>query len=204
MSGRGAARGPAPVPDSVSVTVTVAVPAAAGSVTETEAETVTATETETDANATVRRTARAPVAHWNEWAAGRGRRFAPARGSGTLLPPMDRPTRPSPSGVREHVGNGVLELRVQGEQFVLEHAREVVRIVFEGPETLPRNVAMDLENVRYINSSGISVLIRLNVERKLAIVGLTTSAREVLDLAGVLPFLTLVPNMEAARDSFKA
>lgn len=116
---------------------------------------------------------------------------------------MERPSRPAASGVREHVGDGVLELRVQGEQFVLEHAREVVRIVFEGPETLPRHVAIDLESVRYVNSSGISVLIRLNVERKLVIVGLTETAREVLDLAGVLPFLTLVPNMEAARERLR-
>jgi len=116
---------------------------------------------------------------------------------------MERPSRPPPSGVREHVGDGILELRVQGEQFVLEHAREVVRIVFEGPDTLPRNVALDLEGVRYVNSSGISVLIRLNVERKLVVVGLAESAREVLDLAGVLPFLTLVPNMEAAREAFR-
>jgi anti-anti-sigma factor len=111
---------------------------------------------------------------------------------------MDRPARPVPS-VREHVGDGVLELRVQGEHFVLEHAREVVRIVFEGPASLPRHVAIDLEPVRYINSSGISVLIRLNVERKLVVVGLADSAREILDLAGVLTFLTLVPSMEAAR-----
>jgi len=108
-----------------------------------------------------------------------------------------------PSPVREHVSEGVLELRVDGENFVLEHAREVVRIVFEGPPSLPHNVALDLEGVRYINSSGISVLIRLNVERRLVIAGLSDNARDILDLAGVVPFLQLVPNMESARAKFQ-
>jgi anti-anti-sigma regulatory factor len=105
--------------------------------------------------------------------------------------------------VRELVSDGLLELRVSGESFVLEHAREVVRIVFEGPKSLPRSVALDLEGVRYVNSSGISVLIRLNVERKLLVSGLGESAREILDLAGVLPFLELVPNMESARSKLR-
>ena len=90
-------------------------------------------------------------------------------------------------------------LRVEGNELVLEHAREFVRIVFEGPESLPRAIIVDLSEVGYINSSGISVLIRLNVERQMAIAGLTVKSRDILDLAGVLPFLTLASDVEEAR-----
>lgn len=82
---------------------------------------------------------------------------------------------------------------------MLEHARELVRIVFEGPETLPRDMLIVMEGVSYINSSGMSVLIRLNVERHLVVVGMSPQVREILDLAGVLPFIALAPDRESAR-----
>ncbi len=90
-------------------------------------------------------------------------------------------------------------LRVEGNELVLEHAREFVRIVFEGPESLPRSIIVDLSGVGYVNSSGISVLIRLNVERQMVIAGLTVKSKEILDLAGVLPFLTLASDVEEAQ-----
>jgi len=101
--------------------------------------------------------------------------------------------------VTERTVDGVLELTLDGDQFVLEHARELVRIVFEGPETLPRDLLIVLEDVTYINSSGMSVLIRLNVERHLAVVGMTPQVKEILDMAGVLPFITVAADREAAR-----
>lgn len=104
-----------------------------------------------------------------------------------------------PQKVSEQISDGVLDLGVEGEEFVLEHAREVVRIVFEGPESLPRAVVFDLSGVKYINSSGISVLIRLNVERQLVVVGLEDAARDILELAGVLTFIAAVPDHESAR-----
>ncbi len=104
-----------------------------------------------------------------------------------------------PGRVTERTVDGVLELSLDGDQFVLEHARELVRIVFEGPETLPRDILIVLEGVRYINSSGMSVLIRLNVERHLVVVGMAPAVSEILDLAGVLPFIAVAPDREAAR-----
>jgi anti-anti-sigma factor len=101
--------------------------------------------------------------------------------------------------VTERTVDGVLELTLDGDQFVLEHARELVQIVFEGPQTLPRDLLIVLEDVNYINSSGMSVLIRLNVERHLVIVGMKPAVQEILDMAGVLPFLALAPDREVAR-----
>ncbi|MHC5018729.1 MAG: STAS domain-containing protein [Planctomycetota bacterium] len=106
----------------------------------------------------------------------------------------DRPGR-----VTERTVDGVLELSLDGDQFVLEHARELVQIVFESGDNTPRDMVMVLEGVNYINSSGMSVLIRMNVERHLVIVGMAPAVKEILDLSGVLPFLTVVPDRDAAR-----
>ena len=101
--------------------------------------------------------------------------------------------------VTERSHEGALLLTVTGTQFVLEAAREVVQIVFEGPPSLPREVVLDLTAVRYLNSSALSVIIRLNVERTLALAGVAEPVREILDMSGVLPFLRLAPDAAAAR-----
>ncbi len=95
---------------------------------------------------------------------------------------------------------GALVLRVPGKDFVLEPSRELVRVVFEEGASLPRHVVLDLSNVRYINSSGISVVIRLNLERRLVVAGVTPGVAEILDIAGVLSSLRLAPDSAAARD----
>jgi anti-anti-sigma factor len=93
--------------------------------------------------------------------------------------------------------NGALVLRTSGKDFVMEHAQDVVDLVFEKMEA-SRDVVLDLGGVVYINSSGISVIIRLNLERNLRLVNPSTMVRDILELTGVLPFVPTYASVEEA------
>ncbi|MCI0341808.1 MAG: STAS domain-containing protein [Planctomycetales bacterium] len=101
--------------------------------------------------------------------------------------------------IEYETGDGVLTVRLPGRDFVLEPSRDLVRLVFEEGAALPRNIVLDLARVRYLNSSGISVVIRLNLERRLVVAGMEPGVAEILDLAGVLQTLRRAPDPDAAR-----
>jgi len=100
------------------------------------------------------------------------------------------------------VRDGVLELKVPGPDFVVEEAQDLVELVFEQFDDGPEHIVLDLGSVGYINSSGISVIIRLNLERTLRLVNPSRNVSEILELTGVLPFVPNFPTVEEAFASF--
>jgi anti-anti-sigma factor len=97
--------------------------------------------------------------------------------------------------------NGVLVLRVPGKDFVLEQCQDLVDFVFDQPDRAPRDIILDLGTVSYINSSGVSVIIRLNLEKNLRLVNPSPMVREILELTGVLPFVPTYKSIEEASAS---
>lgn len=100
------------------------------------------------------------------------------------------------------VQDDVLNLSLPGPDFVMEQAQDLVELVFESMEEGPNDVVLDLSGVGYINSSGISVIIRLNLERNLRLVNPSRMVSEILELTGVLPFVPRFGSLEEAIASF--
>ena len=100
------------------------------------------------------------------------------------------------------VENGVLVASVPSRDFVMEQAQDVVDLVFDKFDSGPAEIVLDISAVNYINSSGISVVIRLNLERKLVLVGPTRTVRDILELTGVLPFVPEAPSVGEALKLF--
>jgi stage II sporulation protein AA (anti-sigma F factor antagonist) len=90
------------------------------------------------------------------------------------------------------------QLKVPGPDFVMEQAQDLVDLVFDENPEGPKDIILDLTDVNYINSSGISVVIRLNIERSLRLVNPSPMVREILELTGVLPFVPLYTTMDEA------
>ena len=98
--------------------------------------------------------------------------------------------------------NGVLVLKVPGKDFVLEQSQDLVDLVFDQPDRVSGDIILDLGGVSYINSSGVSVIIRLNLEKNLRLVNPSPMVREILELTGVLPFVPTFKSVEEAAASF--
>ena len=96
------------------------------------------------------------------------------------------------------IENSVLVVTVPCRDFVMEQAQDVVDLVFDRFDPGPEYIVLDLGPVEYINSSGISVVIRLNLERKLVLVRPSRMVRDILELTGVLPFVPEAASVEEA------
>jgi anti-anti-sigma factor len=84
----------------------------------------------------------------------------------------------------------------------MEQAQDIVDLVFEEMDEGPQDIVLDLTDVNYINSSGISVVIRLNLERNLRLVNPTPMVSDILQLTGVLPFVPKFSTIDEAIASF--
>ena len=107
------------------------------------------------------------------------------------------------NGIEYEMHGDVLHVRIGGPDFVMEQAQDVVELVFEElDEEPPEDIILDLTGVNYINSSGISVVIRLNLERNLRLVNPSSMVTDILELTGILPFVPRFETVEEAIASF--
>jgi anti-anti-sigma factor len=95
-------------------------------------------------------------------------------------------------------------ISLQGKEFVLEQAQDIADVVFNLFEGKVGGIVLDLDGVEYINSSGISMIIRMNLEKKLKVVGLSRAVKDILDLTGILPFISEHASVESALKDFKS
>ncbi|MHC4779005.1 MAG: STAS domain-containing protein [Planctomycetota bacterium] len=100
--------------------------------------------------------------------------------------------------IEYEVRDDVLHLRVPGRDFVMEQAQDFVDLVFDEMDEGPTDVVLDLTPVVYINSSGISVVIRMNLERTLRLVNPSPMVSDILELTGVLPFVPKYDTVDEA------
>jgi anti-anti-sigma factor len=92
----------------------------------------------------------------------------------------------------------VLLLMVLNREFGAREAEEYSDIVFEKLRDLFKCVVVDIREVMYMNSSGISVLARTAGDVPTRIVGASEPVRSVMDLMGLLPLLNLDDTQEDA------
>ncbi|MHC4599333.1 MAG: STAS domain-containing protein [Planctomycetota bacterium] len=105
--------------------------------------------------------------------------------------------------IQYEVLDGVIHLRVPGRDFVMEQAQDIVEVIFEQLDDGPQDVILELTPVAYINSSGISVVIRMNLERNLRLVSPSPMVSDILELTGVLPFVPKFDTVEEAVASLE-
>jgi anti-anti-sigma factor len=95
-------------------------------------------------------------------------------------------------------GDGILLIMVLNREFGSREAEEYSDIVFEKLRDLFKSVVVDIREVMYMNSSGISVLARTASDVPTRIVGASEPVRSVMDLMGLLPLLNLDDTQEDA------
>ncbi len=105
--------------------------------------------------------------------------------------------------VNLNIQGDVIVVGVDSGEFVLEQAQSVGNLVFNRYDVGYDKIVLDLSKVIYINSSGISMIIRLNLERKFKLVGISKGVRDILDLTGILPFVSEYESVQSAIEDFK-
>jgi anti-anti-sigma factor len=101
------------------------------------------------------------------------------------------------------IENGILLLKVLKKEFKARESEEYASIVFDRLAGLFRKLVVDVREVTYMNSSGISVLARSAGTVPTRIVGATETIRSVMDLMGLLPLLHLDATQEEAMRHLK-
>jgi anti-anti-sigma factor len=101
------------------------------------------------------------------------------------------------------IEDGVLLLKVLKKEFKAKESEEYASIVFDRLSGLFRKLVVDVREVTYMNSSGISVLARSAGAMPTRIVGATETIRSVMDLMGLLPLLNLDATQEEAMKKLK-
>lgn len=109
----------------------------------------------------------------------------------------------SAKSVEHRLASGVLVVTLTGAEFVLEQAQTIADLVFGRYEGETDRIVMDLTSIIYINSSGISVIIRSNLEKKLKLVNVSQAVRDILDLTGILPFISEYTSVDDAVAAFQ-
>ncbi|MHC5039242.1 MAG: STAS domain-containing protein [Planctomycetota bacterium] len=99
---------------------------------------------------------------------------------------------------RAKIEDRILLLKVLSKEFGTREAEEYAIIVFEKLVELFQKVVVDIREVTYINSTGISVLARTASEMPMRIVGASDNVRSIMDLMGLLPLLALDGTQEEA------
>jgi|SRR6516164_6573969 anti-anti-sigma factor len=100
---------------------------------------------------------------------------------------------------------GVCQIRAEGEIRSVEEPRNLQDIEeLLGPQCYRRKVLLDLEDVRHIDSSGVSWLLHLHKRNQdaggvLILYSIPTAVMAVLKLLGVQHHLNLVADERAAR-----
>ncbi|MCU0723393.1 MAG: STAS domain-containing protein [Planctomycetes bacterium] len=102
------------------------------------------------------------------------------------------------------IEGGILLLKVLGREFKAKEAEEFASLVFDRLSGLFRKMVVDVREVSYMNSSGISVLARSAGAMPTRIVGASETIRGVMDLMGLLPLLNLDATQEEAIRKLKA
>ncbi|GEM_PF-1796832 len=101
------------------------------------------------------------------------------------------------------IENGTLLLKVLSREFGSREAQEYVAVVFERLSGHFENAVVDIREVTYMNSAGISVLARTTSTMPTRIVGASQNVRSVMELMGLLPLLGLDDSQEEAIHHLK-
>lgn len=131
---------------------------------------------------------------------------APAESGATPLR-LNVRTKPTPAGA----GDGVcayefhgetLVVRVVTKEFKMAEARKYADLVFEELKPRIKQLVLDIGEVAYMNSSGISVLARSSAEFPFKIANVTENVRNVMDIMGLLAVIEIYDTAQDALTAF--
>jgi len=97
---------------------------------------------------------------------------------------------------------GVLAVRITDDRFELDQAQSLSRLIFESTTGDSPRILLNFAGVRYINSTGVSLLVRIGTERELRVINVNPAVRKVMDSIGILPLLKIHRNEQDALDAF--
>ncbi len=104
--------------------------------------------------------------------------------------------------VSNNLENGELLVKIEGEVDVytsIDLKKELTKLV----EADEKNIIIDLENVNYMDSSGLGVLVALLKELKkiggeLKLISLPVSVKKIFDLTRLTKFFNIYNNLDEA------
>ncbi len=95
-----------------------------------------------------------------------------------------------------------LVVRVVTKEFKMTEARKYAELVFEELKPRIKALVLDIGEVTYMNSSGISVLARSSAEFPFKIANVTENVRNVMDIMGLLAVIDIYDTATDALTAF--
>jgi anti-anti-sigma regulatory factor/type II secretory pathway pseudopilin PulG len=114
-----------------------------------------------------------------------------------------KPAAASGANVDYEEENGILKVIVHFREVKRPEAQELVGGVFDRTSDKTDRIMVDLSEVAYVNSSGLSAITKIAVERDCRLVLTAEDVIKVMDLMGFLPLLTICATQEEALRSFQ-
>jgi anti-anti-sigma factor len=97
-----------------------------------------------------------------------------------------------------------LIVRLLSKEFKMAEARRYAELVFDRLKPRAKRLIVDIGEVTYMNSSGISVLARSSAEFPLKIANVSEHVRNVMDVMGLLAVIEIYDSADAALAAFGA
>jgi len=110
------------------------------------------------------------------------------------------PTPPPP--VFYEITEGIVILRFRSDRFTLSEAEEMRDILYDKLQAVVRNVILNLNGVEYIDSTAISLIVRISNEMGLRIVNVSDAVSGILKKMRIYDLLFILPSEYEARRSF--
>ncbi|GEM_PF-2794997 len=107
-----------------------------------------------------------------------------------------------PSRVFYEITEGILIIRFRSSNFALPEASEVRDIIYDRLKSMARNVIINLNGVNYIDSTAISLLVRVSNEMGLRIVNVSENVASILRKMKIHDLLYILGSEFEARKSY--
>jgi anti-anti-sigma factor len=104
--------------------------------------------------------------------------------------------------VFHEVADGILIFRFSSKRFTLAEAQVISNVIFERFDGVIRNLIINLNGVEYIDSSAISLMVRLSNEMGLRIVNVSTPVEHTLRKIQIYDLLYILQSEFEARKSY--
>ena len=98
--------------------------------------------------------------------------------------------------------DGIVHVRVHHREVKKPEAQELVEAVFTRTKDRTDRVLLDLSETAYVNSSGLSAITKIAVERNCRVVLTAEDVLKVMDLMGFLALLRICATEDEALRSF--
>ena len=105
-------------------------------------------------------------------------------------------------GVFHEIAGGILVIRFRSPRFTLKEAEEARDIVYGKLEPVARFVLINLSGVDYIDSTAISLLVRVSNQKSLRLANISEPVAATLRNMQIFDLLYILPSEAEARRTF--